>query len=271
MNGRTVSILGCGWLGLPLAERLSACGYRVKGATTTPEKVQGIAATGAVPYLLRLDPELQGDASFFEADALFLNIPPPREPDALPYHVRQIDAVLEAFQSSPDGLVVFASTTSVYPNLNRVVTEDEAGPPTRPSGAAVLAAERRLQQGRPDGVTILRFAGLYGYDRQPGRFLAGRRNLPNGEAPVNLVHRDDCIGSIEAVLAQDVRGEVLNVCADVHPTRATFYTAAAHRLGLVPPTFDEAAPLAFKVVSNAKLKRRLGYRFQHPDPAEPAP
>lgn len=33
----TVSILGCGWLGLPLAEQLLAEGYSVKGSTTRAE------------------------------------------------------------------------------------------------------------------------------------------------------------------------------------------------------------------------------------------
>ena len=33
----TVAILGCGWLGLPLAKHLLAQGHRVLGTTTSPE------------------------------------------------------------------------------------------------------------------------------------------------------------------------------------------------------------------------------------------
>lgn len=75
----TISILGCGWLGEPLAERLVGDGYTVKGSTTTAEKLDRLAAKGVAPYLIRLDledPRL--DPDFFDAEVLFLNIPPGR-------------------------------------------------------------------------------------------------------------------------------------------------------------------------------------------------
>ena len=40
MNQKSISILGCGWLGLPLARQLIKLGYSVKGSTTSPEKIQ---------------------------------------------------------------------------------------------------------------------------------------------------------------------------------------------------------------------------------------
>lgn len=268
---KTISILGCGWLGLPLGAYLAERGHRVRGSTTTPEKRERLAAAGIEPYLLRLDPERPHlDAgAFFEADVLFLNVPPPRRrPDVLAYHLAQVDLVREAVRTAGAGFVVFASSTSVYPELNREVTEDEAGGVDSETGQALLAAERLLLEDPAFETTVLRFAGLYGGDRQPGRWLAGRRNVDNGGAPVNLVHRDDAIAVVMTIIEQDVRGDVFNVCTDAHPTRAELYTHKARQLGLDPPVFADASATSFKIVSNEKLKARLDYRFVHPDPME---
>jgi len=268
----TISILGCGWLGLPLGESLVRRGYRVKGSTTTPEKLERIAGAGIEPFLVRLD--AAGEAldadSFFDADALFLNVPPSRRrADVEAWYAGCVEQAAAAVEAARVGFVVFAGSTSVYPDLGRLVAEDDAGEPEAASGRALLAAERRLQAG-PFDVTVLRYAGLYGYDRQPGRFLAGRTGLAGADAPVNLVHRDDAVAVAAAVLERGVRGEVFNVCADAHPPRGVFYTREALKLGLAPPAFtDEAAP--FKVVDNSRLKARLGYRFRHPDPLAAAP
>jgi nucleoside-diphosphate-sugar epimerase len=48
--------------------------------------------------------------------------------------------------------------------------------------------------------TILRFGGLIGEDRNPIRFLAGRENLENPDAPINLIHQTDCIGIILRII-----------------------------------------------------------------------
>jgi hypothetical protein len=44
--------------------------------------------------------------------------------------------------------------------------------------------------------TVLRFGGLIGEDRNPFKFIAGRENMDNPDAPINLIHQADCIGII---------------------------------------------------------------------------
>ena len=41
-----ISILGCGWLGLPLAKHFIAQGYTVKGSTTRAERLGELEAAG---------------------------------------------------------------------------------------------------------------------------------------------------------------------------------------------------------------------------------
>jgi glycerol-3-phosphate dehydrogenase len=50
----TVSILGCGWYGLPLAKTLVAKGINVKGSTTSAGKLETLAETGIKPFLIDL-------------------------------------------------------------------------------------------------------------------------------------------------------------------------------------------------------------------------
>lgn len=276
MHAKTISILGCGWLGLPVAERLVQRGYRVKGSTTSPDKIPRLADAGIEPYLLKLDPWSHGEqvGDFFRADTVFFNIPPGRRrPDVEAFFSAVIDSLITELHYAPVDFVVFASSTSVYAPMNGTVYEIDAGKP-RPwslSGRALLDAESRLMADSHFDTTVLRFAGLYGYDRKPGRFLAGKKTVENGAAPVNLVHRDDAVAVVEAIVERDVRGEILNVCADEHPTRAAFYTRAAQWLGLDPPVFADESDASFKIVSNERLKQRLGYHFLHPDPLVEAP
>ncbi|WP_103020037.1 SDR family oxidoreductase [Salinibacter altiplanensis] len=272
-----ISILGCGWLGRPLGRHLVAHGVHVRGSTTTPEKVDPLRGEGLEPYLLTLAPALAGEnaSAFFESPILVLNVPPSRSADdAEAYYCRQIDAVREAASDGAVEWILFASSTGVYPNVERTVTEADQ-PPGRPgalpgtrrsTGRAVLAAEERLMSDPSFATTVVRLGGLYGGDRHPGRFLAGRSGIGRPEAPVNLIHREDCVALLTTLLEQDVRDEVFNACADAHPTRQALYTRAAEVLGLDPPAFDASDSTTGKRVDSQKVKDRCGYQFRRPDP-----
>jgi len=116
--------------------------------------------------------------------------------------------------------------------------------------------------------TILRFGGLVGGDRLAGRFLAGKKNIINGKSPVNMIHRDDCIGVIQSIINQDTWGKVLNATSDGHPSRKKFYTSQAKKYGFEKPVFSICRKATGKIVSNKVMKDTLGYQFIHPDPME---
>ena len=274
MKLRTISVLGCGWVGLPLAEALVRQGHAVRGSTTSAEKLGRLETAGIHPHRLVLGNEVGGDDldAFFGSDVLIFCVPPSGSDAAYPVVA---NAVRRAAEAGGTGWLVMTSSTSVYPDLDGIVTESDAGAhegmPLRRNGADVLAAERVFYGATAFDTTILRLAGLYGYGRHPARYFAGRQHLAGGEAPVNLVHRDDVIGAIAAVLERESRGATFNVCADHHPTRRRLYTACAERLGLELPVFDGPEAEGYKIVSNRRIKERLGYSFAYPDPMTPAP
>ncbi len=264
----SISILGCGWLGLTLAEQLIKEGYEVKGSVTKPEKLTLLKEKGIQPFQLELtnvsitgrDPH-----SFFNSDLFIISIPPGRRAAVISYYQSQISLLIQELKKSTVKQVIFISSTAVYADDNKEVFETDACRPVTDSGKALMAAERLLQEQKSFSTGILRFCGLIGPDRHPGRFLAGKKDVENGDAPVNLIHRDDCIGILSEIIRKEVWGEIFNVCSQVHPSRKLFYTKAAEQLGMETPSFSKE-PARYKVVNSDKIKKRTAYLFKYPDP-----
>ncbi|HET7361357.1 MAG TPA: SDR family oxidoreductase [Salinimicrobium sp.] len=263
-----ISILGCGWLGFPLAKHLIKKGHHIKGATTSPEKLHLLEAENIAPFLVRLIPQLENPEevkSFWNSDILVLNIPPGRKRyNVIDFHTQQIRSVTEAIANSPINFVVFVSSTSVYPKFPGAVSEKDAvpGKAGRDSGNALLEAEKMLMENTSFETTVVRFGGLLGYGRNPAKHLAGRKDLPNGNAPVNMIHRDDCISIITQIIEDKITGEVFNAVSDDHSPRRNYYNEAVNKLGLEPPTFVKDKEENHKLVKNDKLKSYLGYAFK---------
>lgn len=265
-----ISIMGCGWLGLPLAQALVRSGHRVNGSTTYEPKMEVLREAGISPFLVNLSDsqfDKQVLEDFLRAEVLVLNIPPKLRSDGGESYLQQMAVLRKALLQSPVSRVLFVSSTSVYPELNRIVTEedtsytDELDPDN-----TLLKAERMFQDSENWVCTVVRFGGLVGANRQPGRFLAGKHDLPNGDAPVNMIHLEDCLNILERIIAQEKWGQVYNACADEHPSRRAFYEAAAKALDLEIPTFKDMEETHFKLISSQKLKDDLAYVFSYPDP-----
>ncbi len=269
MKKETITILGCGWLGLPLAQTLVKQGYSVKGSTTREEKLETLHDAGVEPWLVRLDPELNGDdiVAFLQSDTLIINIPPLRRDDIVEYHIEQFSSLIDALGQSPVRSVLLVSSTSVYPALNREVTEEDAVDPESLAGQALLLVEEMLMQESAFQTTVLRFGGLIGYDRNPEKYLAGMTEIAHPDQPMNLIHRDDCVKIISEIIRLKQWGEVFNACSPVHPLRREYYGRASEIAGLQPiPLASSIETAPFKVVNSDKLINALHYQFLYADP-----
>ncbi len=267
----SISIIGCGWLGLPLGAFLIKKGFVVKGSTTRREKFSILKENGIHPFLIKAGEVLEGENlhSFFQSEILIINIPPGRrQPDVENIHPKEIKNIIEKAASGTIEKIIFVSSTGVYGDSNSVVTEKDTPSPQSATGKALIQIEEFLQSDNRFETTILRMAGLVGDERKAGRFLAGKQNVHNGAAPVNLVHRDDCIRVIYEIIEQELWNELFNVCSDEHPTRKDFYIHQAKKQGFEPPNFSLNGEPTFKIVSNEKLKTVLKYTFLHPDPMQ---
>lgn len=256
---KVVSILGCGWLGFPLASDLLGEGFSVKGSTTNPEKLRTLEQAGIVSFLVQLLPELHADKEgFFDTDALVVNIPPKGNPEK---YFRQMEEIIEAVKRNKIPKIIFISSTSVYGDEGKAVDESALLNPESESGKALVATEKLFLECDNFKTTVIRLAGLVGPGRDPGRFFAGKIEVPNGKAPVNLIHLYDAVGIIKLVLRCDFSGEVFNACSPDHPSRREFYSAAAKKSGLAIPEFKDEL-LAWKEISGDKVEKMLGYQFK---------
>ncbi len=266
-NGR-ISILGCGWLGVPLAKELIRHGYFVRGSVTSVEKLDTLRLSGIESYRILLNENCLeiNDSSFFDADVLIISIPPRRIQNIeqiFPAQIKQLIPYILKFEIRK---VIFISSTSVYPENKQVVNEGQIFQPQKSSGEALVLAERMLMQNPEFKTTVIRFGGLIGADRNPARFLQ-KSKTKVANVPVNLIHLDDCIGIICSVIQQEIWGEILNACCPEHPLKKEFYGKAAEISGLSLPGFsDEDGD--YKVVDSSKLIQKLGYTFKYMSPID---
>jgi nucleoside-diphosphate-sugar epimerase len=249
-----ISVLGSGWLGLPLARRLAQAGHYVRASTTSPARFAEIRASGAIPFIIEISHISDILREFIRSDILIVNIPS-RDGEGF-------SGLIDELALSPVKHVIYASSTSVYPNANSVISETDG---VELSTSPFLIIENLFRNCNRFNTTVLRFGGLIGYSRHPGRFFSHGRPVQNPDATVNLIHRDDCIGIICKVMEKQAWGEVFNCCADTHPSRREFYSQAARSLGLAEPVFEDNGRSPGKTINNHKLKRVLGYEFKHPD------
>lgn len=271
MKNQKISILGCGWLGLPLAEYLIQKGYSVKGSTTNLDTITELKDKGIIPYQIEIsDTEIKADnmVGFLDSDILIINFPPKRRPDIVDFHTGQFRLLIQQIIKSAVKQVLFVSSSSVYRDTNEIVTETEKRIPEKESGKALLIVEKMLLNQKQFNTTIVRFSGLIGYNRMPGRFLAGKKEVQNGEAPINVIHRDDCIAILELIIKKEAWGEIYNASTDIHPKRSTYYELAAEKIGLEKPTFAPNENLRYKIINSDKLKSKLDYQFKYPNPLD---
>lgn len=258
----TVSILGCGWYGLALAKSLVNKWIKVKGSTTTNEKLSSLAEHGIEPYLINLTPTTAFiDPDFFDCDILWISIPPKARAGQGEEYLLKIKRLIDLININNVKQVVLISSTGIYGDNNSEVTELDAPKPDSESGKILFAAEELFNQQTSFTTTIIRFGGLIGPDRDPGRFFAGKIDVPNGDAPVNLIHLTDCIGVSNAIIEKLAFGHTFNAVSPYHPTRADFYTTAALISGLEVPEFVEEKQ-AWKIVSSVNVEPILGYQYQ---------
>jgi hypothetical protein len=263
-----VSILGCGWLGLPLGKQLFDKGFLVKGSVTNTKKFSQLIDAGILPFQLALSETeaVMDNPDFFKTDVLIISIPPRRIKGIEQIFPTQISILLPFILKSEIQKVIFISSTSVYPENFQAASEDLEPRPDKESGKACLLAENLLKERPEFKTTVIRFGGLIGADRNPARFLL-KSTLPIANIPVNLIHQDDCIGIISSILDQELWGETLNACCPVHPMKKDFYGMAARISGLPEPAISDKVE-CYKIVDSSKLKHLLKYKFEYASPMD---
>ena len=172
--------------------------------------------------------------------------------------------MLREVEASGIQRVIFVSSTSVYRDTPEIPTYTETNAANGESEAAkqLRSSEDLLLKHHSFSTCILRFGGLIGADRHPVKFLAGRKDISDPLAPVNLIHQKDCIAIImNLVVASNAMG-IFNAVHPEHPSRRDYYIKKAQAEGLTLPEFKEASPSKGKIIRSERIGEELEYEFQ---------
>jgi nucleoside-diphosphate-sugar epimerase len=267
MSGAPAVILGCGYTGRRVAERLLARRVPVLCTTRNPSKLEDLARRGAA--VLRL--EVREAATLAElrrtvpAGARVLHSIPVIDSDCGPLDPTPL--LLEALAGRIRRLV-YLSTTGVYGEAAAV---DETTPPAPAGERERLRVEAERAVASSDwSWLVLRPAAIYGPGRgvhesmRLGRYrLAGR-----GDNLVSRIHVEDLAAVAEAALDSELTGAY--PVADLEPcTAREMAEFCAQLLGLPPPgSVDPAGAHRSRQVSRrvdgSAILRRLGLTLRYP-------
>jgi nucleoside-diphosphate-sugar epimerase len=245
-----ITIIGCGWLGFPLAQELFNKDHVVYGSTTRNEKLVELQNTGIIPFLYDGLRNVRLPADALSSDLLILNFPPGRSMN----YPNQVKSILDQLKNETK--VIFTSSTGVYEDVEGEVEETSS---LKSDHTVALAEKIVKDSGRR--YCVLRLAGLMGGNRHPVNYLSGR-TVEDGNMAVNMVHREDVIGAILAVINSDKWNRIYNVVFPEHPTKSEYYSRSARDLGIPEPNFEFSVKKG-KTVSGKKIEDDLGFVYDH--------
>lgn len=257
----TISIFGCGWLGLPLGNHLIYKNHQVWGTTTQTSKLKLMEQMGIKPVLLKLPLENEPkNEAIYDSEVIIIAIPPRVNQFGNEHHVNQVKDVLHHI-NQPNAHVIYISSTSVYANDNTEKTEES---PVLQDNPLVLAENEIIKSGFD--YTILRFGGLMGYDRFAGKYYAGK-TITEDHSGVNYIHLDDAIAIITQIINQKISHQIFNICAPLHPSRKEVIENDCKKHYLPIPIFEAASQaIHFKIINPQKWINLTDYTFLYPNP-----
>ncbi|MTE26146.1 NAD(P)H-binding protein [Winogradskyella ouciana] len=262
-----ISIIGCGWLGLPLAKALISEGYKIKGSTTSQNKIEDLKKASIDSYLIQLGENgISGNPSEFlaESETVIINIPPGLRKNPSKNHVAEITHLVEAIEAAQIKHVLYVSSTSVFKDEEDfpVIDGDTLPNTTSSSSKQLIEIEQMLQNNSNFNTTILRFGGLYDEERHPAEYLSGKKNVANPKAPINLIHKEDCIEIIGTILKNNHWNMVFNAAHPDHPKKSEYYTAYCKQHSLQLPEFNSESKSKGKIIDSTNLVQLLNYTFK---------
>lgn len=265
-----ILIIGCGAIGLELANKLVGYGHRVTGLKRTPP------ADIANVEFIRTDIAVQSDVARLDVDFDYIYFIVSADKRDRASYVNVYDTGLTNLighftKAKSTARWIFVSSTSVYgQNQGEWVDEDSETAPTTSTAQLIVKAEQRLLSINPANI-IVRFSGIYGPGREYLLRMAQQAPIIQKTPPyfTNRIHQKDCVGVLAYLLEQSLTGVKLDSCylaSDDTPAPLwDVVTWLTSQMQYLPPL--EKSEMANsgqnKRCRNERIKS-LGYRFIYP-------
>ena len=264
MSQLKIAIIGCGWLGLPLAKKLIKENFIVKGSTTSKEKISVLKAEKIEPFLIDLNKNLDKEIlnSFLEnINVLIINIPPKIRKEKIINYYTKIQKITSNDLIKKVNNIIFISSTSVYGSKQGKVSSQTIPSPDTINGKEILKTEKLFDN---KNNTIIRFGGLINETRNPLNHLIKKSEVLNSDAPINYIHLEDCIGIILSVIKKNKWGKIYLGVTPFHPTKKNYFDNLCEKKRIKKLTFSSKKTVVNKEIDDNKIKPELNYTFKYP-------
>lgn len=263
-----ISIIGLGWLGMPLAKYLKTLNFKIKGSSTSSEKAKQLNEHNLTVYkVLFTENNIEGNIKecLEGSKILILNTPPGLRKNPKSNYVAKIKQLIPHIETSSITKVIFIGSTTVFLDTINFLNITNSTNPSGTSNAAkqLIEVEQLLINNPKFDTTILRFSGLVDERRHPATMLSKRKQIPNPEAPVNLIHREDCIGIISKIIKLQKWNKIYNASYPIHTQKADYYNNICLQKKLPLPNYNYELPSKGKIIDGSVTETDLQYTYLH--------
>ncbi|WP_294960371.1 hypothetical protein [Sulfurimonas sp.] len=200
MKTKTVGIVGCGWVGKPLAKLLSDT-FRVECFSREITS---------------------DDSAFWQNDTIIISI------NTKDNYLKTLQKISTLASKSSN--IILMSSISVYREFDCEVDESAII-----TNIGLQREAEKLVSTLRDKLVILRLGGLMGDDRVSGKWKSVS-SFSDGE--VNYIHRDDVINITKKIIESQVVNGIFNLVASGHPLRSQVHKKNCEAFGLELATFE---------------------------------
>jgi nucleoside-diphosphate-sugar epimerase len=259
----SVLVVGCGFVGLPLARDLASGGWETHAITASEASAAKLHNEPFATHNLDISDKTSfGRVARHRFDVV-IHCASSGRGGASSYAAVFLGGIQNLMATLNYGRLIFTSSTSVYAQTDGS-TVDETSPadPTRETGQILRKTEDLVLAG--NGV-VARLAGLYGSGRCAPlqKLLEGRATIEeDGTRRMNMLHQTDAALAIGFLVEKEATG-IYNVVDNQPVAEIDWYQYVCHRLKKTLPPFgprdlNRKRGWTNKRVSNRKL-RSLGW------------
>jgi len=200
MTSSSIGIIGCGWLGKPLATALHS-----------DFKVECYSRENTTD-----------DSFFWYSDTIVISI------NTKDNYLQTLQKIAKLASKTTN--IILMSSISVYREFDKEIDEDAVI-----TKIGLQKEAEDLMLSLRDSVVILRLGGLMGDDRISGKW---KKISTFSDGAVNYNHRDDAISITKKIMQNRVVNGIFNLVAPLHPLRSEVHKKNSEEFGFVLGTFS---------------------------------
>lgn len=250
-----IGIIGCGWLGLHIAEYFKPKNV-IYTTTRTFQKRKRLITLGYNPTIMNLSHKENKQFKTWDIlnslDTIIITVPFSKHSKLELIKNQFVNLI--SFIKNYDRQLFLMSSIGIYPQSEIMILENTFN--ETDLDVNILSIEKLIKSNF-NQVNILRLGGLMGGDRIFSNYVK-----PSSDTSkiANHIHFKDISQIIDRIISEKVHSKIYNVVAPIHPTKQEIINYQKKKNIIVEKRTNN------RIVLSDKLINELGYSFQYPNP-----